>query len=57
MLLVLKKNDIIISIDDQKVKSILEVSKYIMMSTGMNILILIFHDLIKKCYLKLNLKW
>ena len=29
----LKKNDIIISIDSQKVKSILEVSKYIMMST------------------------
>ena len=29
----LKKNDIIISIDNQKVKSILEVSKYIIMST------------------------
>ena len=29
----LKKNDIIISIDSQKVKSILEVSKYIIMST------------------------
>ena len=30
----LKKNDIIISIDNQKVKSILDVSKYIIMSTG-----------------------
>ena len=30
----LKKNDIIISIDNQKVKSILEVAKYITMSTG-----------------------
>ena len=30
----LKKNDIIVSIDGNKVKSIMEVSKYIMMSTG-----------------------
>ena len=30
----LKKNDVIISIDNQKVKSILEVSKYIALSTG-----------------------
>ena len=29
----LKKNDIIISIDDRKVKSIMEVSKFIMIST------------------------
>ena len=49
----LKDNDIILEIDNNKVESIMDVSKFITTSTE-TLLILKLKDLIKSTYLKLN---